>query len=113
VSSSGDGSGSSIGISGWNGSGSIGTCGRGGIGMSRDGNASGSGSGGNIDLSGPEYGQLESENGVNSNPKTGTAVRQQGWFVRRTKLARVQKLRSEKGCLQHLVGELQLVRGIG
>jgi len=55
--------------------------------MSRDGNASGSGSGGNIDLSGPEYGQLESENGVNSNPKTGTAVRQQGWFVRRTKLA--------------------------
>jgi len=61
VSSSGDGSGSSIGISGWNGSESSGTCGRSGISMSRGGIASRSGSGSEADLSGSEYGPLESD----------------------------------------------------
>jgi len=45
VSSSGDGSGNSIGIGGWNSSESNGTCGRSGISLTRGGNASGSGNG--------------------------------------------------------------------
>ena len=38
--------------------------------------------------------------------------RQRSRFVR-TKLASIQKLRSEKGCSQNYLGELQLVRGTG
>jgi len=56
-------------------------------------------------LSGSEYGPLKSDDEI--------AFRQQGRFVRRTKLARTQKLRSEKGCSQHYLGELQLVMGTG
>jgi len=48
---------------------------------------------------------------AHSNPMTRIAFRQQGWFVQRTKLARTQKLKSEKGCSQQNLGELQLVRG--
>jgi len=61
VSSGGDGSGSSIDISGWNGSESSVTCGRSGLSMSRGLSASGSGSGRKTDLSGSEYGPLDSD----------------------------------------------------
>jgi len=50
---------------------------------------------------------------AHSNSMTRIAFRQQGWFVRGTKLAGTQKLGSEKGCLQHYLGELQLVTGAG
>jgi len=61
VNSSGDRSGSSVGISGWNGSESSVTCGRSGLSMSSGWSASGSGSGSEADLSGSEYGPLESD----------------------------------------------------
>ena len=49
---------------------------------------------------------------AHSNPITRVASPQQSRFVR-SKLARTQKLRSEKGCSQHYLGELHLIRGTG
>jgi len=49
---------------------------------------------------------------AHSNPMTRNASRQQSRFVS-TKLARTQRLRSEKACSKHYLGELQLVRGTG